>query len=193
MIPGLYLFEDFITESQESSLLAYIDEQEWNVSLSRRVQHYGYAYDDISSKSGFAKSKAKLAAKISDDLADIRDEICEFINENCELNEHFNQCIINEYTRGQGIGGHVDHISFGPVIISVSLNDDCEFVFESIDSGEKRSVWVPHRSMLVLTGESRYKWKHSVPTRIGMFCDGQKIPRHSMWRRVSATFRTLDL
>jgi alkylated DNA repair dioxygenase AlkB len=141
---------------------------------------------------GFAKSKAKVAPKIDGELADLRDAVCEFLARELEIDIEFNQCIVNEYLRDQGIGGHVDHVSFGPIVVSVSLGADCEFVFEHVKTGEKRSFWVPRRSLLLLTEESRYEWKHSVPNRIGMNCDGVKIARGAQWRRVSATFRVLE-
>lgn len=192
MLPGLYLYRDFITDSEEQTLLDYIDAQEWTTSLKRRVQHYGYRYENISSKAGFAKSKAIEAAAIDAELANLRDSVASFLNGNHELEVNFNQCIVNEYTRNQGIGGHVDHVSFGPVVVSVSLGADCEFVFEHAKTGEKRSLWVPRRSLLLLTEESRYEWKHSVPNRIGMNCGEKKVARNAHWRRVSATFRTLE-
>lgn len=191
-LAGAYLFPDVLSEDSEAAILAYIDQQQWITSLKRRVQHYGYAYDDISSVSGFAKHKAKPAPAIEDELANLRDDVSDFLQEKLDLHVQFNQCIINEYKRDQSIGGHVDHISFGPVVVSVSLGADCEFVFEKVQTGEKQSVWVPRRSLLVLTGESRYKWKHSVPNRIGMNCNGTKVARGAFWRRVSATFRTLE-
>lgn len=191
MISGLHLYTDFLTSGEEDSLLDYIDQQEWVTSLKRRVQHYGYRYDNVASRSGFAKKNAKEAAPITDELAGLRDSIANFLSENRELNENFNQCIVNEYTRNQGIGGHVDHLSFGPTVVSVSLGADCEFVFEHVETGEKRSVWVPRRSLLILTEESRYSWKHSVPNRVGMFRAGAKVIRSADWRRVSATFRSV--
>lgn len=193
MLPGLYLYTDFVTDFEEQALLDYIDTQDWTTSLKRRVQHYGYRYENISSVSGFAKSKAIAAAAVADELADLRDSVTAFLSNNHELEVNFNQCIVNEYLRDQGIGGHVDHISFGPVVVSVSLGADCEFIFEHGKTSEKRSLWVPRRSLLLLTEESRYDWKHSVPHRIGMNCDGVKVARGAHWRRVSATFRTLEM
>lgn len=44
MIPGLYVYDDFISEEEEKELVKQIDAHEWNKLLNRRVQHYGYEF-----------------------------------------------------------------------------------------------------------------------------------------------------
>lgn len=44
-IPGLILIHDFLSEEEESALITAIDAAEWTPQLSRRVQHYGHAFD----------------------------------------------------------------------------------------------------------------------------------------------------
>ena len=44
-IEGLNFVENFLTEEEEKNLLVEIDKSEWNNSLSRRTQHYGYVYN----------------------------------------------------------------------------------------------------------------------------------------------------
>lgn len=43
-VPGLYLFEDFISESEEKELIETIDKHKWDKLTNRRVQHYGYEF-----------------------------------------------------------------------------------------------------------------------------------------------------
>ena len=43
-IPGLYIINNFIEQDEEQHLINFIDSQEWNTSLQRRTQHYGYTY-----------------------------------------------------------------------------------------------------------------------------------------------------
>lgn len=43
-IPGLYLFEDFINESEEKELIENLDKDKWEKLTNRRVQHYGYEF-----------------------------------------------------------------------------------------------------------------------------------------------------
>lgn len=44
-VPGLYVINEFVTEREESELLAAINQQPWNALQYRRVQHYGYEFD----------------------------------------------------------------------------------------------------------------------------------------------------
>ena len=43
-IPGLYVWDDFITEDEEKEMLKTIDQGKWTKLLNRRVQHFGYEF-----------------------------------------------------------------------------------------------------------------------------------------------------
>lgn len=43
-VPGLYIFEDFISENEEKELIETIDKNKWDKLTNRRVQHYGYEF-----------------------------------------------------------------------------------------------------------------------------------------------------
>lgn len=43
-IPGLYIFDDFVTEAESQELVAALDAKKWSKMLNRRVQHYGYEF-----------------------------------------------------------------------------------------------------------------------------------------------------
>jgi alkylated DNA repair dioxygenase AlkB len=76
------------------------------------------------------------------------------------------QLIINEYLPGQGISRHVDCVPcFGDTVASLSLGSTCEMKFEHVSSGKSGSMILAPRSMLVLSGEARYDWMHSIPSR----------------------------
>ena len=55
------------------------------------------------------------------------------------------------------------------------------------ERGKKVSVFVPARSLWVITGEARYQWQHSIASRLTDVIEGEKRVRS---RRVSITFRT---
>jgi hypothetical protein len=42
---GLTLECEFVTAEEESELLAFLDAQEWDSEIKRRVQHFGYSFD----------------------------------------------------------------------------------------------------------------------------------------------------
>lgn len=43
-IPGLYIYDNFITEEEEKELIKGIDAGKWEKLLNRRVQHFGYEF-----------------------------------------------------------------------------------------------------------------------------------------------------
>jgi alkylated DNA repair dioxygenase AlkB len=99
------------------------------------------------------------------------------------------QVIVNEYLPGQGIAAHVDcEPCFGPVIASLSLGAPVPMVFGNRRTREVVEVDLPPRSLLVLSGEGRYEWTHSILARKTDVIDGRTRDRV---RRVSLTFRTV--
>ena len=175
-ILGLQYIPDYISIEQERQLINIIDTQNWLTDLKRRVQHYGYKYD-------------YTAKKITNDhyigaIPDWLLPLCKRL-----LVEHVfisppDQVIINEYLPGQGISPHIDCIPcFGEVVCSLSLLSPC--VMDFIQK-EKISRLLEARSLLILSGPSRYHWKHGIAARKFDIYDGNKIIRQ---RRVSITFR----
>jgi alkylated DNA repair dioxygenase AlkB len=157
---GLTLKENFITPAKEEELLNEIDKRPWLADLKRRVQHYGYKYD--------YHTKGKLG---------FLGEVPLFLKQ-IDVGFYFNQVIVNEYLQGQGIAPHIDLPSvFGKTIASLSLASSCNMDF--IKGEERVSLLLPQRSLLILTDEARYNWKHGIK--------GAKSNITS--RRVSITFR----
>jgi alkylated DNA repair protein alkB family protein 8 len=74
-VPGLYIFDEFITPEEESKLLEEINNREWHKLSSRRVQHYGYEF--VYGKNNIDKNK-----KIGD--------LPEFFNELMERKFYYN-------------------------------------------------------------------------------------------------------
>jgi len=96
------------------------------------------------------------------------------------------QVIVNEYLPGQGIAPHIDCMPcFGAEIASLSLGGDSTMTFTQTLQ-EPVSLRLESKSLLILEGEARYRWKHGIPARK---FDGD-IRRS---RRVSLTFRTVKL
>ena len=54
----------------------------------------------------------------------------------------------------------------------------------------KVSIWLPPRSIVVLTGEARYVWKHSIAKRVQDQVINESKPRPRE-RRISLTFRNI--
>jgi hypothetical protein len=119
------------------------------------------------------------------------------------------QAIINLYRPGEGIAPHVDLLRrFGDGIVGVSLGDGgvpmrfarAEPRLETGDGdGDEYEVWLPSRSVLVLTREARYEWTHGIAPRVrDKVEDGDGMEKEEggwQWQergvRVSVTFRWL--
>lgn len=99
------------------------------------------------------------------------------------------QLIVNEYAPGQGIPAHVDAPLFTDTIVSISLGSICIMEFTT-EPGDREEQFLEPMSALVIAGEARNRWKHSIPARTHDGWNGQQWPRA---RRVSLTFRKMRL
>lgn len=89
------------------------------------------------------------------------------------------QAILNLYRPGEGIAPHVDLLNrFDDGIIGVSLCGSCVMSFEEVENdtrgsekcreegvGEKWDLYLAERSVLVMSKDARYGWKHGIPGR----------------------------
>lgn len=112
------------------------------------------------------------------------------------------QAIINHYTPGEGITPHVDLLTrFADGIVGVSLGSGTVMTFRRVvdegsaselGEGDRWDVYLPERSVLVLTGDARYKWTHGIERRV---IDGVMDNGRPAWIerdvRVSITLRWL--
>ena len=182
-VPGLQYIPNFVAQEKHDALLAVIDDLPWLGDLKRRVQHYGYKYDykkraiDASMKVGDLPDWAVLLSQQA-----VEQKLSPYL---------FDQVIVNEYEPGQGISRHVDcEPCFDDVIISVSLGAPCVMHFTALKDKQNVPVILEPRSAVVLSGDARYKWQHSIRANKKEVAHGQTIVRA---RRVSLTFRKVIL
>ncbi|XP_035227218.1 alkylated DNA repair protein alkB homolog 8-like [Stegodyphus dumicola] len=153
---GLVLMEDFITPEEEFKMLSVFSFEDCNdkaVLKHRKVKHYGYEF--IYGSNNIDKNKC-LDSKIP--------TICMPHLEKLVALGYIprvpDQLTVNHYLPGQGIPPHVDtHSAFEDGIISLSLGSQVVMDFSSPEH-EVVPVFLPRRSVLIMLGESRYKWKH---------------------------------
>lgn len=108
--------------------------------------------------------------------------------QNNSLYPLINQMTVNEYRRGEGIGSHIDTPSaFGDGLMSLSLNSGIVMEFRNTDERIKKLVYLPARSLLLLSGPARYEWEHHIVTRTTDTHNGEIKPRGL---RISLTLRT---
>ena len=178
-IPGLYLTEHYLSEAEANAVVRQLDMQPWMTQLRRRVQHYGFIYDYKRRRVGWDMHLG--------DLPDwLRSIAVRLHGEGIFVREP-DQCIVNEYEPGQGISPHVDcEPCFGKVIASISLLSPCVMTFSHLERPYSVTQSLLPGSLLVMTGEARYKWKHGIPARKSDTVDGETWQRS---RRISITFR----
>ena len=181
-IKGLKILFNFISEEEEKELLNNIDKSNWLTDLKRRVQHYGYKYDYKARRidqSFFIGEIPKWMKYLSDRLQ--QQKIIDFVPD---------QAIINEYIDEQGIAAHIDcKPCFGDTIISISLAGQCVMNFQKDQpcaEQNKIPLLIQPKTLIVMTGESRFNWYHGIAGRKLDKFNGQT---HKRQRRVSITFR----
>jgi len=173
LIPGLRLIKDYISREEERELIVNIDSETWDdTTLKRRTQQYGYEY---SYKTRDLTSKVIPIPKWLDNIIN---RVKTFFPRTPE------QIIINEYLPGQGITKHIDSPKFDEPVVSLSMLSSC--VMNFIHNEEKIPLLLEPRSLLIMSGDSRWLWYHEIPQRKYDDIGGVKISRG---RRVSMTFR----
>jgi alkylated DNA repair dioxygenase AlkB len=73
-------------------------------------------------------------------------------------------------------------------VISVSLGSSCAMRFTHTEPDASQELLLEPASVLVLSGEARWHWKHGIPARSLDVWQGREYPRS---RRVSLTFRSI--
>ncbi|KAL9242621.1 hypothetical protein vseg_016606 [Gypsophila vaccaria] len=204
-IPGLYLFHDFITPNEEQELLAAVDSRPWINLAKRRVQHYGYEFCYQTRNVDTQRYLGRLPSFVSPVLERISTSS---LKDATAIS--LDQLTVNEYPPGVGLSPHIDtHSAFEDKIFSLSLAGPCIMEFRryqdgswksdptsQITNGEnfedsanfvKKAIYLPPRSMLLLSGEARYAWHHYIPHHKVDSVKDNLIRRAS--RRVSFTLR----
>ena len=182
---GLEYYKHFLSQAEQAQLLQRIDAEPWEEAGNspRRVQQYGFKYEHASRELSTEGQRS-----IPSWLEPLLDKISA-----CQImNPRPNQVIINEYLPGQGIRLHLDNIHhFGATIVSISLGSCAVMRFTSLaEPPQVKDVMLEPGSLVVLNDESRYRWRHEIPSRLV-----DKVGDHEFTRgrRVSITLRTVSL
>lgn len=178
-INGLTLLENFITEQEENELIGYINSNQWDNKIKRRVQHYGHVFD-------YQIKKVDSQKHIP--IPQWMDNMLLKLNKINLLSGFVpNQCTINEYLPGIGIAPHIDtHSSFTDTIISISLLSNIKICFKN--EKEKIEILLPRRSLLILKDDARYSYCHGISYRKTDNINGLVIKRE---KRISITLRKI--
>ena len=176
-IPGFSLTLDYVTPEEERELIAHVDRGPWETDWRRRIQQYGLGYGE-----GHGKKASWLR-----DLPEWLLPLAGRVAKDAGFERFPENSVINEYIPPLGIGPHRDYGAFGPSIACVSLGSDIVMDFIYPERDLKVPVYVPARSLWVITGEARSEWRHAIAARLTDVINGE---RRARGRRISITFRT---
>ncbi|XP_038367717.1 alkylated DNA repair protein alkB homolog 8 isoform X2 [Canis lupus familiaris] len=163
--PGLMVVEEIISSEDEKMLLESInwtediDNQNVQKYLKhRRVKHFGYEFH-------YENNNVDKDMPLPGGLPGICDSFLEKWLKEGFIKHKPDQLTVNQYEPGHGIPAHIDtHSAFEDEIVSLSLGSEIVMDFKHPD-GVTVPVMLPRRSLLVMTGESRYLWTHGITPR----------------------------
>jgi alkylated DNA repair dioxygenase AlkB len=180
VVPGLLYRPRYLDQRRGAQVLETVDAQPWMTSLSRRVQHYGWRYDYRARSVSDSSRLGPLPGWLAD--------LAQQLHADGFSPTVPDQVIVNEYVPGQGIAPHVDcQPCFGPVVAMLSLGSPVQMDYEKVDGPGRTALLLEPESLVILTGDARYQWRHGIAKRR---FDSQYGVRRS--RRVSLTFRTVQ-
>lgn len=177
MIPGIEYVPEYLDQADHDRFIAAVDAHPWLTSVDHGVQIYGYHYNH----------KQRAAYRIGD-LPTWAASLARRLYDEGFIASVPNQLVVNEYQPGAGFFDHVDQAVFGDVIISISLGSTCVMRFTRTAPDVEKELLLEPRSLLVLTGEARWDWRHGIPPRTTDVWGGRE---HVRSRRVSLTFRAV--
>lgn len=161
LFPDVPLEKEVITPETEIQLLAFLQGLEtwkpldfYGSNLTNRaVISYGIEY--VHSQ----KMNLPDAPPLPRELLKIRN-LCAR-KAGFDRSETFTQTLITRYPVGAGIGKHRDADRLGENVLILALGADATMVFHSQDTQE-REIFFPRRSLLVIAGSLRRKFKHEL-------------------------------
>ncbi|XP_017275345.1 alpha-ketoglutarate-dependent dioxygenase alkB homolog 4 [Kryptolebias marmoratus] len=182
--PGVFLWENFISEEEEKELISSMDQDVWNLSQSgRRKQDFG-------PKVNFKKRKVRVADFSG--LPALSRKLVLRMQEEPSLAgfQPVEQCNLDyDPQRGSAIDPHLDDSwLWGERLVTINMLSDTVLTM-SLEQGlsELRlaeevhvAVRLPRRCLVVVYGEARHQWKHAI----------HREDVHE--RRVCSTYRELS-
>jgi alkylated DNA repair protein (DNA oxidative demethylase) len=159
VLPGLTSTSDFVTETEEQSLIAAIDAadlspfrfQGW--TGKRLTVSYGWNYD-------FDTGRLRRGDPLPDWLLPFRDRaaLCAGLPR-----DDLVQALLIRYDPGAGIGWHKDRPVFEHVIgLSLGAPATMRFRRRRGDRFDRVNVSLDPRGAYHLSGASRHEWEHSI-------------------------------
>ena len=145
--------ENFVSDEQAAGLVAFFDEEEFNIKGSRKVVSYGESHHykgSTGSERPIPEALIPLIDKIKNDM---------------RLQYDLNQVLVNKYENSATLLPHSDDegsIKPDSSIFTVSLGSSGKIEFSHMSSGDKQELAVEPNSLYSMTRQSQKFYKHHV-------------------------------
>jgi alkylated DNA repair dioxygenase AlkB len=148
---GLTFNQDVLDSSDIRLVYSFIESLEFKPAdifrgLTREVVQFGLLYDYRTRTCNFGTTPFP--------------HVLNLLATNIREGGPFNQCIVNKYKKGERVTSHIDAPCFGDTIGCFTFGKGADVIFTKGDISY--TVSTTDNSLYVITGESRYKWKHQI-------------------------------
>ncbi|KAM1449629.1 hypothetical protein ACFX1R_009295 [Malus domestica] len=202
-IKGLWLCRDFLSPQHQSSLLSTIQNEGWFTQASH---NQAMRFGDLPAWADELSRSIHKVALASDYVFDpivlgsndgVKENASPFPSDLLCREPLFDQLILNSYQPGEGICAHVDLMRFEDGIAILSLESSCVMDFSQVEGTSRENdppvakipVYLTPGSLIFMSGEARYHWKHEINRTPGIQkWEGEEL---TQTRRISITLRKL--
>jgi len=156
--PHFYYLPDFLTPSEEASLLQKIPSQRWTHLAHRRLQAH---------PSTLTKNNTLLAAPLPVWLTvPIINRLKEYRIFAETPHGEPNHVLINEYQAGEGIMPHEDGGAYAPVVATISLGASICLDIMHKPAHVATPLWQPDQDAMSESPANEQQQQYALPTRI---------------------------
>lgn len=191
-IPGLYFSPEVITAEEERVILNFIKKDRGHF-VSQIHPAYEFGWKFIEREKGLhgisPLTPKEYLGQFPSWLSNVWFNCIYRTNLPKEVNRdhHPDHVLVNEYKVGEGCMAHTDDIGFWTDwVMGLSLESGCTIIFKR--GNTTYPVYLPPRSIYVLTGDARYKYTHEIAPEHDDIVNDEVIPRR---HRTSLTFRMI--
>ncbi|XP_072976790.1 alkylated DNA repair protein ALKBH8 homolog [Typha angustifolia] len=205
-VKGLWTCPNFLSQKDQSLLLSAINREGWFSDTHNQAMRFGDLPEwaiDLSILIREAVCSGEIDSLPGMTSTNEDQELCPLPLDLLWREPLFDQLIGNVYEPGEGICAHVDLLRFDDGIAIISLESACvmHFTPSEPDGGCAETpegegsmttpipVYLKPGSLVLMSGEARYLWKHGINRKDGcQLWEGKEIQQG---RRTSVTLRKL--
>ena len=188
-IAGTFVSNEFVSEEEEALLMSFSADEnhQWLSEGHRSMLHFGFRYNPESKE---VEPFQPTPPQFFQEMGLRAFSVCAQV-----LPSSFscpNMWSVARDEPGSCLRSHVDVPQLGPYVPDGSFGSGAEMIFEprplpgSTLLKKKQKVFLQRRSVLLIFGEARDKWKHQIAARDYDTVEKRRIPRDS---RVSPVVR----